>query len=191
MLASIIFTITVLLFFVFFIVSKREMLLRIFSFNAATPSNELTNQLEQTADTILRRLEDQIAHLEYLLEEADIKIDTLNKKIQQCNITTESDDILPETARQKPENNTLQALQQQLPILSTQTFTDKDEIESVFAGDFSEQSKTENQVNDIVASDKHRLILAMADEGYNVLEIAKATGMGKGEIMLLLQLNKK
>ena len=40
-------------------------------------------------------------------------------------------------------------------------------------------------------NDKRRIIITMADQGYNVTEIAKTTGMGKGEIMLFLQLNRK
>lgn len=42
-----------------------------------------------------------------------------------------------------------------------------------------------------VDDDKRRLVLAMAEQGYNITEIAKVTGKGKGEIMLLLQLNKR
>jgi hypothetical protein len=30
----------------------------------------------------------------------------------------------------------------------------------------------------------------MSAQGYNVTDIAKATGLGKGEVLLLLQLNK-
>ncbi|MGL5514946.1 MAG: hypothetical protein ACRDBM_17165, partial [Sporomusa sp.] len=39
--------------------------------------------------------------------------------------------------------------------------------------------------------EKHRLIIAMAEQGCGVTEMAKLTGVGKGEIILLLQLNKK
>ncbi|MPN35775.1 hypothetical protein SDC9_183277 [bioreactor metagenome] len=55
-----------------------------------------------------------------------------------------------------------------------------------------------NQISDskamnreTIGEDKKRLISAMAEQGYNVTEIAKATGMGKGAIMLVLQLHKK
>ncbi len=44
---------------------------------------------------------------------------------------------------------------------------------------------------ELFSHDKKQLIMAMADQGYSVTEIAKATGLGKGEIMLLLQLNKR
>lgn len=190
MLTSIILTITILLFFVFFIVSKREILLRIFSFNATLPSNELKDQLEQTADTILRRLEDQIAHLEYLLEEADIKIGILSKQIQHNNIIKEKpdDELRQKTTSVKPqlEDDELQSVCRQIPIL-----TDQDYNLTISSGNLPEQTEDKSQTQEVVSSDKHRLILAMADQGYSVLEIAKATGMGKGEIMLLLQLNKK
>jgi hypothetical protein len=41
-----------------------------------------------------------------------------------------------------------------------------------------------------INTEKYRHIITMSEQGYTVTEIAKVTGMGKGEIMLLLQLNK-
>ena len=49
----------------------------------------------------------------------------------------------------------------------------------------------ESSVREPLSADRRKLILTMADQGYSVTDIAKATGTGKGEIMLLLQLNKK
>jgi DNA-directed RNA polymerase specialized sigma24 family protein len=49
----------------------------------------------------------------------------------------------------------------------------------------------ETPAREAVSADRRKQVLAMAEQGYSVTEIAKATGSGKGEIMLLLQLNKK
>lgn len=44
---------------------------------------------------------------------------------------------------------------------------------------------------ELARNDKRNSIIAMADDGYDITEIAQATGISKGEIMLLLQLNKR
>lgn len=136
-----------------------------------TPTNELKQQLEDTADTIIKRLENHISHLEYLLEEAEQKSSTLEDKLYLA------EQLISKLERASHQN-------------SETTYS---EIDSSIELDRT----TNRQVNeDLIiptenTNDRRQLILAMDSQGYNATEIAKATGIGKGEIMLLLQLNKR
>ncbi len=48
---------TVILFFLFFIIYKRNMLSKMFSLNYRSSSEHLQDELQQTADLIIQRLE--------------------------------------------------------------------------------------------------------------------------------------
>ena len=82
MLTGMVVFIVVVLFFVFFVYYKRGMLTQMFALNAAAPADQFRQELEKTADAAIRRLETQIAHLEFLLDEADAKIELLDQKLQ-------------------------------------------------------------------------------------------------------------
>lgn len=163
--------ITILLFFVFFIFYKRDMLIKIFSLDMTTPTNELKQQLEDTADTIIKRLENQISQLEYLLEEAEQKSSALESKL-----------YLAEQLISKAE--TASHLKSETTNSGIDSSIDLDRTKDIQINEPLIISK-ENP------NDRRQLILAMDSQGYNATEIAKATGIGKGEIMLLLQLNKR
>ncbi|EAX48637.1 hypothetical protein TcarDRAFT_2109 [Thermosinus carboxydivorans Nor1] len=169
MLTGITVTLVVLLFFVFFVVTKKDMLQKLFSLNTAAPAQEFQQQLEQTADHIIRRLETQIAHLEYLLEEADAKMTALDQKIQAAAAVFEQLGISGTSLAEQATPN-----EQNIGIVQ------------------DTGNKPENiPYSQETGNDKRRLIFAMAEQGYNITEIAKATGIGKGEVMLILQLNKR
>ncbi|SDF39596.1 DUF6115 domain-containing protein [Sporolituus thermophilus] len=168
MLTGITVTLVVLLFFVFFVVTKKDMLQKLFSLNTAAPAQEFQQQLEQTADHILRRLETQIAHLEYLLEEADAKMTALDQKIQAAAVFEQLGIAGTSLAEQAVPN------EQNIGIV-------QDTGKKAEANPYSQET----------GNGKRRLVFAMAEQGYNITEIAKATGIGKGEVMLMLQLNKR
>lgn len=177
MLTSTIVAILIFLCFLVFIIYKRDVLMRIFTMDAALPANELQEQLERTADTVVRRLEDKIAHLEYLLDEADAKIELLEKSIENS----------PPKNQEVPQSIVLPApMQVMTAYKSNQNLADKPKIATISAVPAPEVPESGNGVY----NDKKRVILSMAEQGYNVTEIAKVLGMGKGEVMLLLQLNK-
>lgn len=179
MFSGIVLFLALILFFVFFIVYKRDMLVKLFSLNAAAPAGEFQQELERTADAALRRLEMQIAHLEMLLDEADAKINLLDEKLQaldQAAVDSPSP-VVPPPAKVvdvylPPEPPTPPAI-----------------VASAAAVPMSAPEETQSR--EPLSTDRRKLILTMADQGYSVTEIAKATNTGKGEIMLLLQLNKK
>lgn len=161
--------VVIFLFFVFFIYYKRDMFAKMFTIHANEPANELQEQLNQTADIIIKRLETELSHLEYLLEEAEIKSALLEKQLFAAEHILKTM-MITET---KPEATEVSA--QSLNSLSTATATE--EYQPV--------------PRDSTSLEKKSLVTAMADQGYTITEIAKSTGMGKGEIMLLLHLHKK
>jgi hypothetical protein len=180
-----------LLFFVFYGIYKRERLQRLFSLNISTSTNEFQVQLEQTAEAVIKRLETQIAHLEYMLAEADTKIVALDKQIQDANtimnqyssmVTAELPHLpLVHTEPEIAVNSLNTNGNLMVPALQ------EEQLEF-----FNQDLPTKEVVTkEVLNNDKHRVILDMAEQGNNITEIARATGIGKGEIMLLLQLNKK
>jgi hypothetical protein len=178
MYTGLVVTVIILLFGLFFVVYKRDKLSQLFSLNAIEPANEFQVKLEQTANAVIDRLETQMAHLEYLLEEANNRIEMLNRQVQAA------DRLLKNLATTAPNLASEQAL------LSIEQNGKKDSE--------SQESPIPNAMPQgepakLTPGNKNRrhLILEMSEQGYNVTEIAKATGIGKGEIMLLLQLNKK
>lgn len=166
----------IVLFFIFFIFYKRNMLVKLFSLDAANSSEALQEQLNQTADTIVKRLEAEIVRLEFLLDEAENKSSVLERQLitaetfisrfdseafsrQQPHIDVKQDAIIPElveTPQQEPE----------------------------------EKSEAASKIDQAVM-EKRKLVAAMLEQGYTITEIAKATSMGKGEILLLINLHKK
>ena len=176
MLTGISILMILLLFFSFFIFYKKKMIIKMFTLNMAEPASEFAHQLERTAESAVNRLEDRVAHLDILLEEADSKIRLLSQELERANTII---DNLKRIEPEKEERNLDETLEQ--PRLGAQ---DRSEA-------FEQPKHVLRNDHETAFSEKHRIIFAMAEQGYSVTEIAKATGMGKGEIMLLLQLNKK
>lgn len=169
---GLIIIIVILIFFIFFIFYKRDMLIKMFSLNVDTNASQFQEQLQQTADAVIKRLENQIAHLELLLEEADEKIAHLDAQLKQLELN--------------------KAIAASPPFFERLTATEF-EREAIIQEPqhLSKAAPASPLAGDNLTNDKRKLIIAMADQGYSVTEIAKATGFGKGEIMLLLQLNKR
>jgi Tfp pilus assembly protein PilE len=183
MYSGIVIAIISILFFVFLAVYKRDMLVKVFSIDVKSSANQFQEELEEAANQAIRRMEEQISHLEYLLEEAEEKTKRLEKQVLDAERCIQAMDV----AATKPpkENDTVQertAQYQQTETATADIFSPRDR-HAAFAEEGVEKTGMGN--------DKRRLILAMAEQGYHVTEIAKATGMGKGEIMLLLQLSKQ
>ena len=188
MLNSMIIFVVVILFFVFFIIHKRDMLIKMFSLNASMPAGEFQAQLDKTADAAVKRLETQIAHLELLLEEADAKIGQLDEKLKAVDAAAVARASQPAEPISRDSLNA----SRHMPASSIDFRLPAELPEPAIA--VSEPELTMNPHPETMEGpnlDKRRLILNMAEEGYSVIEIAKTTGMGKGEIMLILQLNKK
>ena len=175
MFTGLIVTLLIILFIIFFIYYKRDMLIRLFSLRIEDPTLQLQNQLQETANTIIDRLETQITQLEYLLEEADKRIDILNQQLQEAKHCTNNPGG---SSRTEPDYSVGREV-------SNESALSKEIV--------SEAKNTENLNKQDLIEEKNRrqLVLGLAEQGYTITEIAKATAIGKGEIMLLLQLNKK
>lgn len=154
---------------------KREMLVRMFSIDVTSSANQFQQQLEQTADIVIKRLEEQIIHLEYLLEEANVKITSLDLKIQAAN------EILGKESNTNAV--TLDAVIEEPKIASSNL------IKNIAVNETANLSIDNDK--ETARYDKRNIIIEMADLGYDITEIAKATAISQGEITLLLQLNKK
>jgi hypothetical protein len=178
MLTGMIVFVVIILFFVFFVVYKRDMIARMFTLNAATPAGEFQQELERTADAAIRRLETQISHLEYLLDEADARIAELDAKLAASRQAPEPGATATAAAQAVPP--------EQPPVASFDVRLAPEPPPVTVAAPAEETPGREAP-----GADRRKLILTMAEQGYSVTEIAKTTGAGKGEIMLLLQLNKK
>jgi len=176
MLTGLIIVVVIILSLVIFAVYKRDMVTKMFSLRVDDQANLFQEQLEYTADKVVARLEEQITHLELLLEEADHKIALLENKIrvadEAANRAIQLSAGLEKSWESRPQQE-----------------QDKDTEER--PGQEPEAGDTISPKPEMINYDKKRLILAMAAQGYSVTEIAKAAGLGKGEIMLLLQLNKR
>lgn len=178
MLSSIIVSLVALICLILFILYKRNILSQVLPDNTATLTSQLKLQLEQTADTVIEQLEERIGHLESLLYEADAKIIELEKRLKavdtSISINPPREKVLDKYITSQ-EINTEQNQQISSIKIDMNSNIDQDSVEDTITVD----------------DDKRRLVLAMAEQGYNITEIAKVTGKGKGEIMLLLQLNKR
>jgi hypothetical protein len=183
--------IVLLMVIIFIVVYKRQMLLKMFSLNIASMADEFRTQMEVTADQAVKKLENQMAQLEYLLEEADAKILTLENRLQQAE-----QKCIPPTAASVSHTSdaassaSVAAGDAQLK----RTFEPESsgEIQTAVPAACLSQSQPA-QVPDrpqTVAQDKRQQVMLMHRQGYTVVDIAKATSMGKGEVMLVLELNK-
>jgi len=141
----------------------------------------LQEQLELTADTVIRRLETHIAHLELLLDEADAKIAVLDQKLRaaDCVLAELETPLSPPP----PKSNVVDLRLPSEPAVLL-------DIAKGHSAPVSESAMPKDS-KDALSGDKRRQIMSMASQGFSVTEIAKTTGLGKGEIMLLLQLNRK
>lgn len=165
--SSIVVVFILLIIFIFY---KRDMLRQMFSIDTISPANRFQKQLEETADIVIKRLDEQINQLQYLLEEANEKITSLDNKIEVANKVLNK------------ENNINKGLNHSIISETTTNIArTKNEIATMNIDCYKEMGR----------NDKRSSIIDMADLGYDITEIAKATGISKGEIMLLLQLNKK
>ena len=184
---------------------KRDLFIKMFSIHLTSQTSRFQQQLEQTGDLVVKRLEEQIVHLEYLLEEANEKIISLEQKIETADKVLDKEydkkkfadlECLLEKA-----NDKMIFLDQKIELVNS-SLTKEHDIrvdieENVMEVNAMEHVKKEftdlpiDLYRDMPRKDKRNLIIEMTGLGYDINEIAKATGISKGEIMLLLQLNKE
>lgn len=211
MLTTAMVSITFLLVCGLFVYSKQDMLKKLFTNQMFQPANELQSQLEMTADKVILNLESHITHLEDLLEQADKRIEILDSKLPQLEnkqfLNLESQIIhLKDLLEQADER--IEILGGKLPQLEHPVSISANQPVHLPYG-ITQYNR--NKSNWLVETEKnnenmnlsgpegvgpsmnqqHSIIMAMFKQGYTAMEIAKATGMGQGEVMLFLQLHNK
>ena len=184
--------VVLLLVTVFIVVYKRQMLLKMFSIDIASMADEFRTQMEVTADQAVKKLENQMAQLEYMLEEADAKIIALEDRLRQAE-----QKCIPPSPASVPytSDSTLSTL---VPAGDAQLKRQHEPQALSWGGQttvpamYLPQSQPTQIADKLqeVANDKRQQVMLMHHQGYTVVEIAKATSMGKGEVMLVLELNK-
>ncbi|MBP2635841.1 MAG: hypothetical protein H6Q72_1748 [Firmicutes bacterium] len=201
MLTGIIVSLAAIVLLGFLFLYRKEMLINVFTSNMSTSTNQFTEHLEQTADVIIRRLEEEAVQLELLLEEAEIKIGMLSQQVEHANkiieqmldVEKRQKEVEIEKCREEVVND--HKNDNVLPAIEPENFEEHILIDNEMQP-VDEQNDIDLSLLDMdipeksINVEKYRHIITMAEQGYTVTEIAKATGMGKGEIMLLLQLNK-
>ncbi|MDF2636155.1 MAG: hypothetical protein K0R78_3029 [Pelosinus sp.] len=159
------------------------MLVKVFSLNVATSANQFQEQIENAADIVIQRLEERIRHLENILEVADAKIISLDQKITMAEkvLGKEIKDILPS---ENIVNSANAKIQEHVKIPTTN-------VDEITVPIKKNNTIGMDNYKEIARNNKRNSVLALADQGYSSVEIAKTTGISKSEIILLLQLNKK
>lgn len=159
------------------------MLVKVFSLNAASSANQFQEQIEQTADIVIQSLEERIRHLESILEVADAKIVSLDKKITMAEkiLKKEIEDIIPS---ENVDNVSDSKKEEENGTIPTHKLHD-------VAIAIKNNTIGIDNYKEIARNNKRNSVLALADQGYSSVEIAKTTGISKSEITLLLQLNKR
>lgn len=133
-------------------------------------ASQLQMQLEEAADIIIKRVENQVNHLELLIREADEKIIALDDKLKQIEALDKSERAI--------------AFDEDLK------FTKRAEV------NFSNKEKRiivplkEESIKkiEIKPTKINKMVFEMLDHGNTIDGIAKQTGLGKGAILLLKEL---
>ena len=120
-----------------------------------------------------------MAQLEYLLDEADAKILALEERLIRAENSAQSD-LSPSTE--------LKESKAAIPGPINQAHLINESIPQQ-QGNYQPTTQANGLLQNL-APDKREQVITMHRQGYNVVQIAKATAMGKGEVMLLLELYK-
>jgi hypothetical protein len=199
MLTTAMVSITFLLVCGLFVYSKQDMLKKLFTNQMFQPASELQSQLEMTADKVILNLESHITHLEDLLAQADERIEILDSKLPQLerkqflkleSHITHLEELL-EQADERIEILGGKSPQLERPV----SMPTNQSVHLPYGITQYNRNKSnwlvETENNNENTNQQHSIIMAMFKQGYTAMEIAKATGMGQGEIRLFLQLHNK
>lgn len=148
------------------------------------PVERVMSDAEQLARRLAATMENKAARLELLIEEADRKLDELNKAVSQVSRTT------PVTERPRPGRSIdpsvldLARVEQDRAERNGHHFRDHAEPKPVPPTDHHRPSEPEH------ADPVHRRVWALADDGMPTLEIARSLNQPVGQIELILNLRK-
>lgn len=173
-------------FLVLLFLTKKNEIARFFFKSFENSSLQLQNQFEEITDQILQRLEYKIEQLEAALEEADHKI----KKLEA--LTNPEQHTTPQNVSNSLVQENIQAGKTQINFVSMGQGINYYKKNSVKINS-KELEATVPEPSSSLSNkslNKREMIQNMASKGYSETEIARTTGIGLGEIQLVLQLNK-
>ncbi|EIW18183.1 MULTISPECIES: hypothetical protein [Pelosinus] len=182
MFSNLFIVVLVIIFLIVFVLYKRQMLLNLFSLTVASSATQFQEQIEETADVVIQRLEEKIRCLEDILLAADVKIAGLDKKIMMAEKLLD-EEIKDDHLFRKLSNFSEKKKEENIEIFSHQLNPIQEPIDK--------NDKVIDNDKEIMRNHKRSSVLALAEQGYSSVEIAKTTGISKSEIILLLQLHKK
>lgn len=185
MTANIMLSLIIVAFFIFVAIYKRQAVAKIFSLDSSHAMTEFRQQLESTADDLIERLEGRIQRLEYVVAEADVRIEQLERLLGEEKSSIAIADHQPsgeaDFVSWQPSNGELPSAFPRAPSIEVLP-------ETGGAGAGNMQTMP---IDKGIRHERRNTILAMAQQGHTIADIAKTTGAGRGEIMLLLQLNRQ
>lgn len=182
MFSNLFIVVLVIIFLIVFVLYKRQMLLNLFSIEIASSTTQFQEQIEETAEVVIQRLEEKIRYLEDILIAADAKIAGLDKKIMMAEKLLDKE-IKDDHLFRKLSNFSEKTKEENIETSSQQLDPIQEPIDKNY--------KVIDNDKEIIRNHKRDSVLALAEQGYNSIEIAKTTGISKSEIILLLQLHKK
>ena len=168
--------------------------------NLRLPVAEMQEQIEITASAAVERLDEKIAEIEVLLAELDRRSRLVAQQIeleQQLYGQIQKQQLQLQKLVQQEVADLHQkqiAIQQNMEVYqnlsaSFNTNVKADTIPqqpSVLETPIIHQSNRTGKV-----LNKRAWVMELADQGIEIPDIAKQTGMGKGEVSLILKLKKK
>jgi len=180
MAANVALSVVIVAFFVFVIIYKRRTLEKLFSLDSSRTIEGFRQELERTGDELIARLEERIQHLEYVIAEADVRIEELEKRLGE----RAEEGLTP--SDQQAEKTGITDWQ---PLSFEARATSPVKAEEIPPRQEIAEEQAKNAKG--MKEERRAIIIAMAQQGHSITEIAKATGAGRGEIMLLLQLHRQ
>lgn len=158
-------TITLILVVSFFscvAIYNRHIIIKRFKVDVESLTEQFRYEIEKSTNESVKKMEHQLSQLEYMLEEADVKMLALEQKLADAEAK------LAEPVQVEVVDNN--------QVITTTVMPKPEPVVSL------------NILLDTL--DRRQQVMILYNQGYSVIEIAKAISIGKGEVMLLLELNK-
>ncbi len=164
---------------------RKDHLRQIQDLQVQQQGQEMERRLQETAEQILARMEQEAVRLEALLarcEEQTQKMEPLQKKNMEKNelsiIKLGKTETLEEPNKEEPSNFAMALLQEELNLQTPS--------EEMQAGRHTQNIRSQTAPG----GKRYEKVYELADSGLTMGEIAQQTGLGVAEVNLLLNLRK-
>ena len=141
-------------------------------------AEQMIEEMDKFSNYIIRRFESKNDEIKELLCDVDKKVETLNAK--QAEIESEREVVLKKTGTDENYSNK--------PV-ERKSFLEKQGVMFKNSVNYKKQNKRKTE-KIIEINSRHKEVLDMAKTGFDETYIAKTLNIGKGEIGLILQMNR-